>query len=195
MNRYDFRTNKALAIYDFDHTLCHSNGRVNVKNTESNDYFKLTAQEYTDFREENKDVGKFEFDFSDFRGKPKEGKPITWTFNKLKRDLDDPNCTVALVTGRDELSGPEEWLKSQGIDTSKMILMCSGSPDKTFCYETLLINVKPENVEIYEDGYPYVDQCIAVCQKYGVTCEAYIVTQDIIENHKTGSLSYIIART
>jgi len=196
MGRYNFRTNKSLAIYDFDHTLCHSKGVVKVKDKENDEFFKLTAQEYTDFRNANgpSTMTRYEFDFSDFRGQPQQGEPITWTFNKLIRDLADETCTVALVTGRDELIGPKEWLEDHDIDTSKMILMCSGNPDKSFCYESLLINVQPENVEIYEDGYPYVNQCIEICRKYGVTCEAYIITKEIIENHNTGSLSYVISR-
>ena len=196
MGRYNFRTNKSLAIYDFDHTLCHSKGLVHVRNRETDEVESMTAQEYTDFRNENDEevMIKYDFDFSDFQGKPKQGVPITWTFNKLIRDLNDETCTVALVTGRDELKGPKEWLENQGIDTSKMILMCSGNPDKSFCYESLLINVKPNNVEIYEDGIPFVNQCIEVCTKYGITCEAYIVTKEIIENHNTGSLSYVISR-
>ena len=196
MGRYNFRTNKALAIYDFDHTLCHSDGRVQVKDIQEERYFSMSAQEYTDFRNDNDSrvMSNYEFDFSDFRGRPKTGRPITWTFNRLIRDINDDSCTVALVTGRDELVGPETWLQEHGIDTKQMILMCSGNPDKSFCYESLLMNVKPENVEIYEDGMPYVNQCIEVCQKYGVTCEAYIVTKEIIENHDSGSLSYIVSR-
>ena len=196
MGRYNFRTNKALAIYDFDHTLCHSDGKVHVKHTETGSEFQLTAQEYTDFRNDSEEsfIVQHEFNFDDFRGVPNNGTPITWTFNKLIRDIEDENCTVALVTGRDELNGPKKWLEDHGIDTGKMILMCSGNPNKSFCYESLLMNIQPENVEIYEDGMPFVQQCIEVCQRYGVTCEAYIVTKEIIENHASGSLSYVVAR-
>lgn len=196
MGRYNFRTNKSLAIYDFDHTLCHSLGLVKVRHRDTDEFFNLTAQEYTDFRNDNDSdvIMRYDFDFDDFRGQPKSGVPITWTMNKLVRDLNDDTCTVALVTGRDELSGPTKWLQDHGIDTDKMILMCSGNPDKSFCYESLLMNVKPTSVEIYEDGMPYVNQCIEICQKHGITCEAYIVTKEIIENHNTGSLSYIVSR-
>ena len=43
-----------LAIYDFDHTLCHSNGKVILFDKQSGKEIKqMTAAEYTDVRETN----------------------------------------------------------------------------------------------------------------------------------------------
>ncbi len=189
--------NKRLAIYDFDHTLCFSDGTVKVIDKETNQVTdRLTAMEYTAYRESNSfDPITQNFDFSDFQGLPKNGKPIEWSMGKLRQDIKDPDCNVALVTGRDDLIGPKTWLNQEGINTDEMILMCSGDPNKSFCYESLLINLDPSSVEIYEDGKAYAMQCVDICMKYQKPCDAYLITDDIIQNHNTGSVDLIMARS
>ncbi len=188
--------NKRLVIYDFDHTLCFSDGVVKIISKETNEITgRLNAMEYTAYRETDMfDPISQDFDFSDFQGLPKNGKPIEWSMNKLRQDIKDPDCNVALVTGRDDLLGPKKWLENQGIDTNKMILMCSGDPNKSFCYEALLINLDPSTVEIYEDGKVFAMQCVDICMKYEKPCDAYLITEEIIKNHKTGSVDIIMAR-
>ena len=190
------KKNLRLAIYDFDHTLCFSDGTVKVLDKDSGQITnKLSAMEYTAFRESDLfDPNVQDFDFSDFQSPPKNGRPILWSMNKLKNDIKDPDCNVALVTGRDDLLHPKQWLDEQQIDTNKMILMCSGDPNKSFCYESLLINLSPSAVEIYEDGKSYVMQCVDICMKYSVPCDAYLITEEIIKNHQTGSVNLIMAR-
>ena len=80
-----------------------------------------------------------------------------------------------LVTGRDELSGPRAWLLAQGVDVDKMIIMCSGDPNKRMCYESVINTLQPEQITIYEDTQVYIDQCREVCKKYGVTFDAKII--------------------
>ena len=188
--------NKRLAIYDFDHTLCFSDGTVKVIDKETSQVTgTLTAMEYTAYRESKIfDPITQDFDFSDFQGLPKNGKPIEWSMNKLRQDIKDSGCIVALVTGRDDLVGPKAWLNQEGIDTDKMILMCSGDPNKSYCYESLLINLDPSAVEIYEDGKAYAMQCVDICMKYQKPCDAYLITEDVIKNHQTGSVDLIMAR-
>ena len=188
--------NKRLAIYDFDHTLCFSDGTVKVIDKRTNETTStLTAVEYTAYMETGTfDSATQEFNFEDFQGLPKNGKPIQWTMDKLKLDLEDSSCQVALVTGRDDLTGPKAWLEQEGIDTDRVFLMCSGDPNKRFCYESLIINLDPSLVELYEDGKTYVMQCIDVCQKYEKPCDAYLITEEIIRNHKSGPMSIYMAR-
>ena len=190
------KKNKRLAIYDFDHTLCFSDGVVLVTDKSTNEVTnRLSAMEYTAYRESDLfDPTTQDFDFSDFQAPPKNGKPIIWSMRKLRQDIKDPDCYVALVTGRDDLLHPKNWLDKQGIDTNQMILMCSGDPNKSFCYESLLINLDPSVVEIYEDGKVFAMQCIDVCLKYKKPCDAYLITEEIIQNHKTGSVNLIMAR-
>ena len=114
--------------------------------------------------------------------------------NKLRIDLSAPDCQVALVTGRDDLIGPKEWLVQEGIDTNRMILMCSGNPNKKYCYESLMVNLEPITVELYEDGRVYVMQCIEICQKYDIPCDAYLITDEIIQNHNSGPVSLYMSR-
>ena len=72
--------------------------------------------------------------------------------------------------------------------------MCSGDPKKYPIYESLMINLEPNLVEIYEDGECYALQCVDICQKFNIPCEAYIITEKIIENELSGSMSVIISR-
>ena len=188
--------NNRLAIYDFDHTLCHSDGRVILLNKKTGEKIKeMTAAEYTQIREDEEwNPDEQEFDFDDFRGEPKNGRPIEWTMKMLRRDIEDPKCTVSLITGRDELSGPKAWLKNAGIDTKQVFLMCSGNPDKRPCYESVINTFEPDFVELYEDGMVYIHQCIEVCSKYSIAIDAYHITDEIIQNHATGSISILCAR-
>ena len=180
-----------LAIYDFDHTLCHSNGKVILFDKQSGKEIKqMTAAEYTEVRETNGwDPKTQDFNFDDFRGAPVDATPIHYTIKLLKRDLSDPGCNVALITGRDELSGPKAWLKDQGIDVSKMFLMCSGNPDKKPCYETAINTFDPELIEIYEDGLVYIQQCIEVCKKYKIPVVGFLLSEEIIRNEEKGDIS------
>ncbi len=190
------QNNKRLAIYDFDHTLCHSDGRVRLLNKKTKEVIKeITAAEYTEIQENGQwNENEEEFDFDDFRGKPKNGRPIEWTMKMLRRDIADPKCIVSLITGRDELSGPKQWLKDNGIDTTQIFLMCSGNPDKRPCYESVINSWEPDFIELYEDGMVYIHQCIEVCNKYSVGIDAYHITDEIIENQASGSISILCAR-
>ena len=87
----------------------------------------------------------------------------------------DDSYICALVTGRDELSGPREFLNNWYIDTNSMILLCSADPNKKPCFEGLINTLIPSAVTIYEDCSAYIIQCEAVCAKYKIPCASILV--------------------
>ena len=107
-------------------------------------------------------------DFSSFQGYPVYGTPIKGTLGLLKVLLTSEEDLCVIVTGRDELSGPRAWLMNHGVDVDKMILMCSGDPNKRMCYESVINTLQPNQITIYEDTSIYIEQCREVCTKYKV---------------------------
>ena len=168
--------NKHLVIFDFDETLCKTYGKVVCTNTETREKQYLTPGEYSDFRElGDYDDKKYDLNFSDFVGYPDKGEVILPVMNKLFEALRSEQYLVALVTGRDELSGPKAWLGDNYVDTSKMLLLCSGDPNKRMCYESLINTYEPSDVTIYEDCVYYIAQCEEVCAKYQIPCASILV--------------------
>jgi hypothetical protein len=170
--------NKHLVIFDFDETLCKTNGKITCTSiTQPSVEMKhLTPSEYSEFRESgdyNEQTHKL--DFKDFIGYPKNGEPILPVLTCIFDALKSEHYLVALVTGRDELSGPKAWLNDNFVDTSKMILLCSGDPNKRMCYESLVNTYEPTNVTIYEDCKYYIAQCEEVCAKYQIPCASVLV--------------------
>ncbi len=175
--------NKHLVIFDFDETLCKTNGKVELRhnNLNTSEPTYLTPFEYAEFRELGGYDDKIhELDFKDFIGYPKNGEPILPVLHQLFDVLKSESYIVALVTGRDELSGPKAWLNDNFVDTSKMILMCAGDPNKRMCYESLMNTYEPTSVTIYEDCKYYIAQCEEICAKYRVPCASVLVSKSEI---------------
>ena len=174
--------NKHLIIFDFDETLCKSNALVYLKDKKTLKVIQsFSPQEYVSWREANdyeSNTNKWVFDFSEFSGFPKKGEPVRDSIELLNRYLKDTwYYTVALVTGRDELSGPRAFLKKQGVDVNNIFFLCSGDPNKRMCYESLINTIQPECVTIFEDCQIYIDQCKEVCSKYDVRCSGILVKE------------------
>lgn len=168
--------NKHLVIFDFDETLCKTHGKVVCTDLETSEKQYLTPSEYSDFRElGDYDDKKHDLNFSDFIGYPDKGEAILPVINKLFEALRSEQYLVALVTGRDELSGPKAWLGDNYVDTSKMLLLCSGDPNKRMCYESLINTYEPTDVTVYEDCTYYIAQCEEVCAKYQIPCASILV--------------------
>ncbi|OUU74673.1 MAG: hypothetical protein CBC29_05975 [Methylococcaceae bacterium TMED69] len=166
--------NKKLIIFDFDETLCKTNGLIKrVKHTENGEIEDfLTPGEYSIWRETgeyNLNPKQWDLDFKSFTGYPNEGEIIPETFALLRRYLEQPEIyIVALVTGRDELSGPYKFLEEKEIEVKKMIFLCSGDPNKRMCYESLFNTLHPSSVLVYEDAKAYITQCEEICLKYDI---------------------------
>ena len=162
---------KAVHIFDFDETLCKSNGLVKITDVYDNTEMFLTATEYSDWREEGhiEDFpGRYAMDFSQFTGYPLRGQPISGTITLLKILLTSDEDLCVLVTGRDELSGHRAWMLNNEIDVDKMILLCSGNPNKRMSYESVINTLQPSSITVYEDSLPAIRQCEEVCKKYEV---------------------------
>jgi len=162
---------KHVHIFDFDNTLCKSNGMVKIFDTEFGHDFYFTATEYSDWREERyveRFPDRYEMDFTEFTGYPLNGVAIQGTMTLLKVLLLSEEDLCVLVTGRDELSGPRAWLLNNEIDVDKMILICSGNPDKRMSYESVINTLQPSAITVYEDSLPAINQCKEVCTKYHV---------------------------
>lgn len=163
---------KHVHIFDFDDTLCKTNGLVKVTETDNDITFFLEAEEYPEWRINGlgSDVTKYDLDFSDFRGYPTKGVSIKSMVLLLRTLLlSESEDLCVLVTGRDELSGPKAWLRNHDVDVDKMILMCSGDPNKRMCYESIISTLEPKQITLYEDCQIYVDQCEEICKKYEVS--------------------------
>ncbi len=170
--------NKHVHIFDFDETLCKTNGEIIITDNDQEITFCMTPTNYPEWRLEGwveNFPGRFHMDFSDFTGYPIKGEPISGTLTLLKILLTSEDDPCVLVTGRDELSGPRAWLLAHGVDVDKMIMMCSGDPNKRMCYESVINTLQPQQVTIYEDSTVYVNQCQEVCTKYDIPFDAKIV--------------------
>ena len=160
---------KVVHIFDFDETLCKTNAKIKITDHNQNLSFDMHPTDYPEWREEKwieRYPERFSMDFSNFQGYPVYGVPIKGTIRLLKVLLTSEEDLCVIVTGRDELSGPRAWLMNNGVDVDKMILMCSGDPNKRMCYESIINTLQPKKIIIYEDSQIYVDQCREVCLKY-----------------------------
>ena len=163
--------NKHVHIFDFDETLCKTNGYIQITDNEQEVSFYIHPTDYPAWRQERwveNYPGRYHMDFSEFTGYPLKGEPISGTLTLLKILLTSEEDPCVLVTGRDELSGPRAWLLAHGVDVDKMIIMCSGDPNKRMCYESVINTLQPNQITIYEDTSVYVEQCREVCAKYKV---------------------------
>jgi len=162
---------KHVHIFDFDETLCKTNASITIKDKKYGVDIIMHPTNYPGWREEGhveKHPGRYELDFSQFQGYPVYGEPIDKTVLLLKVLLTSDEDVCVLITGRDELSGPRAWLLNHGIDVDKMILMCSGNPNKRMCYESAINTLRPKKIYLYEDTPLYIDQCKEVCEKYEI---------------------------
>jgi len=162
---------KHVHIFDFDETLCKTNGEIGITDNEEEIKFFLHPSDYPGWREERwveNYPGRFEMDFSEFTGYPIKGTAVHGTLTLLKVLLTSEEDICVLVTGRDELSGPRAWLLNHEVNVDKMIIMCSGDPNKRMCYESVINTLQPNQITIYEDAEIYVKQCREVCTKYEV---------------------------
>jgi len=162
---------KHVHIFDFDETLCKTNGKVRIRDNHQNLDFFLHPTDYSIWREEGwieNFPNRFDMDFQDFTGYPTKGVAIKGTLTLLKILLTSEEDLCVLVTGRDELSGPRAWLLNHEVDVDKMILMCSGDPNKKMCYESIINTLQPNQITIYEDAFVYIEQCRTTCTKYDV---------------------------
>ena len=176
--------NKTLVIFDFDETLCKTNGLIRREKRIEKDAFTIdfmTAGEYSNWRETGEyDLNPtiWDLNFDEFTGYPKKGIVINKTFNILKKYVSSKNHVVSIVTGRDELAGPKKFLLDNNIDTNKMIFLCSGDPNKKPCYESLINTLEPSSIIIYEDAMPYINQCKEVAIKYKIGFSSFLIEQD-----------------
>ena len=163
--------NKLVHIFDFDETLCKTNALIKINDLEQNISFEMHPTDYPKWREERwveRYPNRYVMDFSNFQGYPIYGEPIHGTLRLLKILLTSEEDLCVIVTGRDELSGPRAWLLNNDVDVDKMILMCSGDPNKKMCYESVINTLQPKKIIIYEDSTIYIDQCKEICDKYKV---------------------------
>ena len=172
--------NKHLVIFDFDETLCKSNGRILRRYIPNDDIDFITPGEYSVWRETGEyelNPVEWELGFSAFTGYPEHGELITETAGKLYAYVKDPHYLVALVTGRDELEGPRNFITDNcgALVSDAMIFLCSGDPNKRMCYESLINTLTPHAITIYEDSKASIYQCEEVCAKYKIPCATVLV--------------------
>lgn len=163
--------NKHVHIFDFDETLCKSNAEIAITDNDDEIKFFIHPTDYPEWRHQGwveKYPGRFEMDFSEFQGYPTKGTAISGTLTLLKVLLTSEDDICVLVTGRDELSGPRAWLLNNEVDVDKMIIMCSGDPNKKMCYESVINTLQPNKITLYEDTFIYIEQCKEVCEKYEI---------------------------
>lgn len=173
---------KHLIIFDFDETLCHNpTAKVYIKNTKSDKTFAMSPTDYSSWRatgEYEKNPSIWEMNFVDFESYPQGGQPIRKSVEKLKHYASQDHYVVALVTGRDNIIGPKKWMSNFYIPINKMMLMCSGSPDKRNCFRSLINTFEPLHVTIYEDSVEYITQCQEICEDFQIPFSAVLVQNE-----------------
>lgn len=167
---------KHLVIFDFDETLCKTNATITAVEKSTTNSFTIDSTKYADWRKKYPDAhNDFDIDFSQFQRYPEKGELIEPIANKLKQYASNDNYIISLVTGRDNLAGPKQFLSDNYIPINKMFLMCSGDPNKKNCYRSLINTFEPEHVTIYEDSLVYIHQCFDVCARFKVHFSAVLV--------------------
>lgn len=169
-----------LSIFDFDETLCHTDYLIEVKYKFEDLSLFLNPTDYSKWHAlgfYKANPSNFSFDFSEFEIYPQESRPNKLVMQALKRAIEEKQH-AALVTGRTELEIAKLWLQNHGIDVSKMILMCSGQPDKSFCYESLIATLEPTEIVIYEDSPLHIQQLKKVCQRYSVAMDSVLISSE-----------------
>jgi hypothetical protein len=177
---YFHQYDKHLIIFDFDETLCKTNALVRAIHKSTGKELTLNSTEYAAWRKEEPNAYElYDVDFSEFQRYPEKGELIESVANKLKQFASKENYILALVTGRDNLAGPKHFLSDNYIPINKMFLMCSGDPNKTNCYRSLINTFEPEHVTIYEDSLAHINQCFEVCAKFSVHFSAVLIVNGI----------------
>lgn len=170
---------KHLIIFDFDETLCHNpSAKIYVVDQETKAQINMSPGEYSDWRatgEYEKNASRWSMDFREFQTYPNGGVPINRTVEKLKYYATRDQYVVALVTGRDNVAGPKKWMRDFYIPVNKMLLMCSGSPDKRNCYRSLINTFEPMHVTVYEDSTEYISQCEEICAQFEIPFSGVLV--------------------
>ena len=181
---YHEQYDKHLIIFDFDETICHNpDAKVYIGNKKTSEMIEMTPTDYSEWRatgEYEKDPDKWDMDFKEYRSYPHGGKPITKIVEKLKHYSSHDHYIVALVTGRDNLAGPKQWMNDFYIPVKNMTLMCCGNPDKRNCYRSLINTFGPMHVTIYEDSIECIKQCEEICEIFNIPFSGVLV-----ENEKT----------
>jgi hypothetical protein len=167
---------KHLVIFDFDETLCKTNAIIRAKERATDREIIINATEYAQWRKDVPHAHElYDIDFSEFQRYPEKGELIEPVANKLKQYASRDNYIIALVTGRDNLAGPKQFLKDNYIPINKMFLMCSGDPNKKNCFRSLINTFEPEHVTIFEDTLLYIEQCYEVCCRFSVHFSAVLI--------------------
>ena len=157
---------KHLVIFDFDETICRTNAKVKVENILRDSVIEMSPTEYSSWRSKKvyeKNPSEWKMDFSEFQGYPANGTPNEKVINHLRHYASNDQYIVALVTGRDNLKGPKQFMQEFYVPINKMLLMCSGDPNKRNCFRSLLNTFEPKHVTIYEDSIEYIHQCQEIC--------------------------------
>tara|TARA_A100001015_G_C14993860_1_gene715273 strand:- start:307 stop:906 length:600 start_codon:yes stop_codon:yes gene_type:complete len=175
---YFKQQDKHLVIFDFDETICKTNATIKVTNIKMKKEMYLTPTQYSHWRatkkyEESPD--DWHMDFSEFQGYPHDGQPNEEVIRDLRWYADNDQYIVALVTGRDNLLGPKQFMKDYYVPVNKMMLLCSGSPNKRNCFRSLFETFEPKHVTIYEDAPQYIEQCLEIAEQKKIPFSGILV--------------------
>ena len=143
---------KAISIYDFDETIAHSDGHIDVSDKETGQFYKriTTQQEYDKLAK----TGKYDFDFSNLDKviNPVELVPVT---NRLRQDVKNNKMQVMILTARapnaeDEI---QMYLDSIGIPADDLYIVgCAGCDKGKYIEEMVRRNPSIEVVHFYDDS-------------------------------------------
>jgi len=143
---------KAISIYDFDETIAHSDGHIDVIDKETGQFYKrvTTQQEYDKLAK----TGKYDFDFSNLDKviNPVELVSVT---NRLRHDVKNDKMQVMVLTARaanaeDEI---QMYLDSIGIPADDLYIVgCAGCDKGRYVEEMVRKNPPIEVVHFYDDS-------------------------------------------
>jgi hypothetical protein len=183
---------KILYVFDFDDTLVTCDAKVKITKP-NGDVIFLKAIEFSEYIYGGWPKGDL-IDHTDFWEYPPNGRWVAWTKNRLDTVLEDDNCMIAIITGRERLEPIIMWMiENLGKQkTERIAFHSTDAKPKEKKYREVLKNISSlERVVIYEDSQEALDDMLTVCQEMGIKYSGYKISKSIINAKDYEEVNYV----
>ena len=118
-----------INVFDIDDSLIVSAAKIKVHDTETDEYFELTPQEFNHYQKKP----QHSTDYSDFFSLDilKAGKIINWVFDILKNTLKKRKA-VGIITARGDQQLIKDFLLFHGVNINKDFIFAINDPKHGF---------------------------------------------------------------